>query len=92
MPNGGITRKTFESATTEGKLSILFDQQLHIIESMRCLKNKDSDINDACRDRMQKCDQRFKVLEISWAKLAGGILILAVIVPIISTIIIKSIF
>ena len=92
MPNGGITKQTFESTTTDGKLSILFDQQAHIIQTMDDMKQTDNSHDAQCHTRWIECDVRFKKIEIGWAKVVGGILILAVIVPIISTVVIQAIF
>ncbi len=80
MPNGGITKETFEQSSTDSKLSILFDQQHEMMSSIRTLQN-----NSSCWDQWQSCDQRFKKLERSWYKLAGALLLIAAVAPIIST-------
>lgn len=91
MPNG-ITEKTFASMPTEDKLNVLYDQQVDILTKMDDLRKSDSAANLTYQQQRELCDARFKRLEISWAKLGGGIIILAVIVPIISTVIIHAIF
>ena len=99
MPNG-ITAKTFASIPTEDKLNVLYDQQVDILvkiqelrdTEIKALQDSDSDTNLTYKQQRELCDIRFKRLEISWAKLGGGVLILAVVVPIISTAVIHAIF
>ena len=99
MPNG-ITEKTFASMPAENKLNVLYDQQVDILikikelrdQDIKDLKESDSNTNLTYEQQKEICDARFKRLEISWAKLGGGVLILAVVVPIISTAVIHAIF
>jgi len=99
LPNG-ITEKTFTSMPAEDKLNVLYDQQVDILikikelrdQDIKDLKESDSNTNLTYEQQKEICDARFKRLEISWAKLGGGVLILAVIVPIISTAVIHAIF
>ena len=99
MPNG-IREKTFASMPSEDKLNVLYDQQVDILgkikelrdHDIRDLKESDSNTNLTYQQQRELCDARFKRLEISWAKLGGGIIILAIIVPIISTVVIHAIF
>ena len=99
MPNG-ITEKTFASMPAEDKLNVLYDQQVDILVKIRelretdikALQDSDSDTNLTYKQQRELCDIRFKRLEISWAKLGGGIILLAIIVPIISTAVIHAIF
>jgi hypothetical protein len=83
LPNG-ITKETFERADTDSKLNILYDQQLLIVNSIYELRNKDSNITVHCSDQWSECDRRFKLIEKIWYKLMGGVLLLAIIVPIIT--------
>ena len=96
MPNGGITKQTFEAAETEGKLNILFDQQTHMIQAMDDMKKTDvsqhNQYTESCASRYKDCDNRFKTIEIGWAKVVGGALIFSIIMPIISTMVIHAIF
>ena len=96
MPNGGVTRKTFEDTPTDGKLNILFDQQAHMIQAMRDMKILDIDqqtqYNKQCAQRYKECDNRFKVIELGWAKLVGGVLLMAVVMPVISTMVIHALW
>jgi hypothetical protein len=83
LPNG-VSKETFERADTDSKLNILFDQQLLIVESISCLRTKDSNISVHCDTQWKGCDSKFKLIEKNWYKLMGGVLLLAIIVPIIT--------
>lgn len=88
MPNG-ITKETFLNADTDSKLDILFDMQVEAIQAIKALQCKDSKINAHCREQWKNCDSRFKKIERNWYTLAGGLLLLATVMPFISTLIIK---
>lgn len=79
-----ITKQTFEGQTTEGKLSILFDQQQIIIDSLKLEKEKrDKEDNDSSKildDRYKECDHRFKALERFHMWLTGGIAALSFVI------------
>lgn len=80
-PNGGVVRDTFERADTNSKLRILYDQQHEIIQSIKSLKDSDSNIAEHCVTQWQGCDERFKKVERNWYKITGIILFLAAIGP-----------
>jgi hypothetical protein len=89
MPNGGVSKKTFENADTDSKLNILYDQNQELIKTIEDLKNKDNNINTHCIEQWATCDNRFKKIERHWYKITGALVIIAAISPFISTLIIK---
>lgn len=76
MPNGGVTRETFMHADTSSQLSILYDQQLEIIYSMKKLRLQDSEQCSRCAERWLDCDTRFKSIEKNGYKIAGALVLL----------------
>lgn len=90
MPNG-VTKQTFLQSSTDAKLNILFDQQVLIVEAIQSLHTKDSNITVHCADQWKECDDRFKTIEKNWYKFMGGVLIIALLAPFISTYILKLI-
>lgn len=89
MPNGGVTRDTFKHADINSQLSILYDQQLEIIRSMDKLRIHDTDQCSRCAERWIDCDKRFKVIETNWYKIAGALVLLGAVTPLVTKIIIK---
>ncbi len=63
MPNGGVTKDTFEKTDTNSKLNVLFDQNQELIEIVRSLKHSNNEISLHCQEQWQSCDTRFKKLE-----------------------------
>jgi hypothetical protein len=90
LPNG-VTKQTFLQSSTDAKLNILFDQQVLIVEAIQSLHTKDSNITVHCSDQWKECDDRFKTIEKNWYKFMGGVLIIALLAPFISTYILKLI-
>jgi len=89
MPNGGLTKQTFEKSDTSSKLDILFDQNQELIQAVKALQCKDNKINKHCREQWGKCDTRFKRLERHSYKIIGVLIFIAAIAPFVSALIIK---
>jgi len=89
MPNGGVSKSTFEKSDIGSKLDILYDQNQALIEAVKALQYKDSKINEHCREQWGTCDTRFKKLERHWYKVVGVLIFLAAVSPFVSTLIIK---
>ena len=89
MPNGGVTRDTFKHADTNSKLSILYDQQLEMIHTMKQLQLHDTQQNTHCVEQWGKCDDRFKSIEKNWYKIAGALVLLGAAVPFVSKLVVN---
>ena len=87
MPNGGVTKNTFEMSDTNTKLSILYDQQIEIINVTNELRDKDDCQKKFINDQWKSCDERFKSIERRWYKIVGVLVFISILSPVIAAII-----
>jgi hypothetical protein len=76
-----ITKQTFEQQTPDGKLSILFDQQVMILKVIQAdagsREQCEQKQNETFSKKAKECEERFKALERFHMWLTGGIAVLS---------------
>lgn len=63
MPNGGVTKETFQCMDADAKLNVLFDQQSDMILSITDLRTQDSNAGVSLATQKDLCDHRFRKIE-----------------------------